>query len=172
MWEKRQCISDLKIILRDFPAGPVFKAPLFPAGAQVWYPLRELRSHMLCGTDRIIIIKDTVFSMFEFIKNRKQVYQSFVLIYMMYLNVAFKVKLTKNWVFICVGHFCCCSVTQLWPTLWDPIDCSIPGFPVLHHLLELAQTHVHWVSDATQPSHPLSSPSPPALNLSQQQGLF
>lgn len=113
MWEKRQCISDLKIIFRDFPVGPVFKAPLFPAGAQVWYPLRELRSHMLCGTDKIIIIKDTVFSMFEFIKTRKQVYQSFVLIYMMYLNVAFKVKLTKNWVFICVGHFCCCSVVKL-----------------------------------------------------------
>ena len=47
-----------------------------------------------------------------------------------------------------------------------------PGFPVLHHLLELAQTHVHWASDAKQPSHPLSPPSPSALSLSQQQGLF
>ena len=83
--------------------------------------------------------------MFEFIKNRKQVYQSIVLIYMMYLKIAFKAKLTKNWVFIYVGHFCCCSVTQSWPTLWDPIKCNMPGFPVLHHLLELAQTHVHWV---------------------------
>ena len=52
------------------------------------------------------------------------------------------------------------------------MDCCTPRFPVLHHLLELAQTHVHWVSDAIQPSHPLSSPSPPALNLSQHQGLF
>ena len=52
------------------------------------------------------------------------------------------------------------------------MDCSMPGFPVLHHLLELAQTHVHWVSDAIQPSNPLSSPSPPAFNLSQHQGLF
>ena len=52
------------------------------------------------------------------------------------------------------------------------MDCSTPGFPVHHQLLELAQTHVHWVSDAIQPSHPLSSPSPPALNLSQHQGLF
>ena len=56
--------------------------------------------------------------------------------------------------------------------LCNPMDCSTPGFSVLRHLLELAQTHVYWVSDAIQPSHPLSSPSPPAFNLSQQQGLF
>ena len=56
--------------------------------------------------------------------------------------------------------------------LCDLIDCSTPGFPVLHCLLELAQTHVHWVSDATQPSHPLSSPSLSAFNLSQHQSLF
>ena len=56
---------------------------------------------------------------------------------------------------------CCCSVAQSCPTLCDPVDCSMPGFPALHHLLELAQTHVHWVGDAIQPSHPLSSPSPP-----------
>ena len=54
----------------------------------------------------------------------------------------------------------------------DPMDCSTPGFPVHHHLLELAQTHVHRVSDAIQPYHPLSSPSPPAFNLSQHQGSF
>ena len=53
-----------------------------------------------------------------------------------------------------------------------PMDCSIPGFPSLHHLLELAQTQVHWVGDAIQPSHPLSSPSPFALNPSHHQGLF
>ena len=52
------------------------------------------------------------------------------------------------------------------------MDCSMPGFPVYHHLLELAQTHVHWVGDAIQPSHSLSSPSPPALSLSQHQGLL
>ena len=56
-------------------------------------------------------------------------------------------------------------------TLCNPINCSIPGFPVLHHLPELAQTHVCWVGDAIQPSHPLLSPSP-AFNLSQHQGLF
>ena len=62
-----------------------------------------------------------------------------------------------------------------WPlftTLYDPMDCSTSGFPVLHHLLEFAQTHVHWVNDATQPSNPLSPASPPALCLSQHQGLF
>ena len=68
--------------------------------------------------------------------------------------------------------FPCCSVIQSCPTLCDPIDCSTPGFSVLHHLPEFARTHVHWVSDIIQPSHPLSSPSPPALNLSQHQGLF
>ena len=64
------------------------------------------------------------------------------------------------------------SVTQSCQTLCDPMDCSTPGFPVHHQLPELAQIHVHQVSDATQPSHPLPSPSPPAFNISQHQGLF
>ena len=64
------------------------------------------------------------------------------------------------------------SVTQLCLTLCDPMDCSMPGFPVHHQLLDPPQTHVHQVSDAIQPSHPLSSPSPPAPNPSQHQGLF
>ena len=64
------------------------------------------------------------------------------------------------------------SVTQSWLTLRDPMNCSTPGLPVCHQLPEFTQTHVHWVGDAIQPSHPLSSPSPPALNLSQHQGLF
>ena len=58
------------------------------------------------------------------------------------------------------------------PILYDPMNCSMPGFPVLHYLPEFAQTHFHWVSDAIQPSHPLSSPSLLALHLSQYQGLF
>ena len=70
-------------------------------------------------------------------------------------------------------HCCCChSVAQSWLTLWDPVNCSTPGFPVHHQLPDLAQTHIHWISDAIQPSHPLLSPSPPAFNLSQHQGLF
>ena len=63
-------------------------------------------------------------------------------------------------------------VTQLCLTLYDPMDYNMPGFPVHHELPELAQTHVHWVGDTIKPSHPLSSPSPPAFNLSQHQGLF
>ena len=64
------------------------------------------------------------------------------------------------------------SVAQSCPTLCDPMDCSTPGLPVHHQLPEFTQTHVHWVGDAIQPSHPLLSPSPPAFNLSQHQGLF
>ena len=64
------------------------------------------------------------------------------------------------------------SVTQSCPTLCDPMNHSTLGLPVNHQLPEFTQTHVHWVSDAIQPSHPLSSPSPPAPNLSQHQSLF
>jgi len=64
------------------------------------------------------------------------------------------------------------SVAQLCVTLCDPMNRSMPGLPLHHQLLEFTQTHVHWVGDAIQGSHPLSSPSPPALNLSQHQGLF
>ena len=63
-------------------------------------------------------------------------------------------------------------VTQSCPTLCDPMDCSMPGLPVHHQLPEFTETHVHWVGDAIQPSHPLLSLSPPAFNLSQHQGLF
>ena len=64
------------------------------------------------------------------------------------------------------------SVTPSCPTFCNPMDRRTPGLPVHHQLLELTQTHVHWVSDAIQPSHPLSSPSPPTFTLSQHQGLF
>ena len=64
------------------------------------------------------------------------------------------------------------SVAQLSPALCDCVDCSTPGLPAHHQLPEPTQTHVHQVGDAIQPSHPLSSPSPPAFNLSQHQGLF
>ena len=73
--------------------------------------------------------------------------------------------------------FCCwvvefTSVAQSCPTLCDPMNRSTPGLPVHHQLPESTQTHVHWVGDAIQPSHPLSAPSPPAPNPSQHQGLF
>ena len=65
-----------------------------------------------------------------------------------------------------------CSLAQSCPTLCNPTSCSMPGFPALHYLLEFTQTHVHWVGNAIQPSHPLSSSSPPAFSLPQHQGLF
>ena len=64
------------------------------------------------------------------------------------------------------------SVAYSCLTLCNPMDCNMLGFPVHHQLLVLAQTYVHWVGDAIQPSHPLSSPSPPTFSLSQHQGLF
>ena len=82
---------------------------------------------------------------------------------------------TKIICFLCVVHLFIIqfsSVAQSCPTLCDPMNCNTPGLPVHHQLPESTQTHVHRVSDAIQPSHPLSSPSPPALNLSQHQGLF
>ena len=66
----------------------------------------------------------------------------------------------------------CCSVAKSCPTLCDPMNCSMPGLPVHHQLPEFTQTHVHQVCDAIQPSHPLSSPSPPAPHPSLHQSLF
>ena len=68
--------------------------------------------------------------------------------------------------------YCYFWATKSCLTLCDPMDCSTPGFPVLHYLLEFARIHSHWVGDAIQLSHPLSPPSPPALNVPQHQGLF
>ena len=85
--------------------------------------------------------------------------------------------LCKTLLHLCYWHPCgrsvqFISVIQLCPTLCNPMNCSTPGLPVHHQLLESTQTHVHWVADAIWPSPPLSSPSLPALNLSQHQGLF
>ena len=68
--------------------------------------------------------------------------------------------------------YSCCLVIQSCLTLCDAMDCSTPDLPVLHHLPQLVQTHVHWAGDAIQLSCPLLSPSPPAFNLSQHQGFF
>ena len=81
------------------------------------------------------------------------------------------------WIWICwvqglKSLASCYSVAQWCQTLCDPVACSTPGIPALHHLLELAQTHIHWVGDAIQLSYLLSSPSPPAFNLSQHRGVF
>ena len=76
---------------------------------------------------------------------------------------------------VLLGSFSSCHsvhVTHSCPTLCHPMDCSTPGLPVYHQPPELAQTYLHWVGGDIQPSHPLSSPSPPAFSLSQHQGLF
>ena len=64
---------------------------------------------------------------------------------------------------ILTRNCCCCSVAKLCSTLWNPMDCNMPDFPVLHHLPEFAKIHVRWVSVVIQPSQPLSSPSPPVF---------
>ena len=68
--------------------------------------------------------------------------------------------------------YCCCSVAKLCLILCNLRGCNTPGFPVPYHLPEFAQVHVHWISDAIQPSHPLSPSFPFAFNLSQHHGLF
>ena len=75
-------------------------------------------------------------------------------------------------VMVFIWEYVISSVAQSSPALCDPMNRSTPGLPVHHQVPESTQTHVHWVGDAIQPSHPPSSPSPPALSLSQYQGLF
>ena len=89
-----------------------------------------------------------------------------------FINPALLIHHTCLWARQSNPPICCRSVAQLCPTLCNPMNHSTPGFPVLQHLPIPAQTHVRRVGDATQPSHPLSSPFPPAFNLSQHQGLF
>ena len=91
-------------------------------------------------------------------------------IYLVFLNM--NSSLLQRYVSIFILLFQFSSVTQSCPTLCDHIDCSTPGFPVHHQLLELTQTHVHRVGKAIQSSHALSSPSSPAFNLAQHQDLF
>ena len=70
------------------------------------------------------------------------------------------------------SEYTLCQVAQSCLTPRDPMDCSTPGFPVLHYFLEFIQTHIHWASHAIQPSHSLPSHSPPAFSLAQHLGLF
>ena len=82
------------------------------------------------------------------------------------------VLLHCRWIFYLLSHLDFVQLLSCVRLFATSMDCSMSGFPVLHYLLDFAQIHVHWVSDAIQPSHPLSSPSLPTLNLSQHQGLF
>ena len=87
-----------------------------------------------------------------------------ILLYIEYINKSIYLKYFISFQFSSVALSC--------PTFCDTMDCSTPGLPVHHQLPEFTQPHVHHVSDAIRPSHPLSSPSPSAFNLSQHQGLF
>ena len=88
------------------------------------------------------------------------------------LSASFYMAIMAEYIVLCIQIHCCYTVAQSCLSLCDSMDCSTPGFPVIHQLLELAQTHVHQVSYAVQPSHPLLTASPPAFNLSQLHGLF
>ena len=109
-------------------------------------------------TANIILSGEILESISSQIRNKMRMYTLSPLLFNIVLEVLATVQFS--------------SVAQSCPTLCDPMNYSTPGLPVHHQLRELAQTHVHPVGDAIQPSHPLSSPSHPALNLSQHQGLF
>ena len=109
-------------------------------------------------TANIILSGEILESISSQIRNKMRMYTLSPLLFNIVLEVLATVQFS--------------SVAQSCPTLCDPMNYSTPGLPVHHQLLESTQTHVHWVGDAIQPSHPLSSPSPPTLNLSPHQGLF
>ena len=98
-------------------------------------------------------------------------YEMIYYLHIAYVCMPFCVILIISWLFV-IPSFQFSSVAQYYLTLCDPMNHSMPGLPVYHQLPESTKTHVHWVGDAIQPSHPLSYPSPPALNLSQHQDLF
>ena len=99
-------------------------------------------------------------------------------VHLILINFKMRIKISPSNVYMCIYYkiYQFISVAQSkiesCPTLCDPMDYSMLGFPIHHQLLELTQTHVHRVSGNIQPSHPLSSPSPPTFNLSQHQHLF
>ena len=108
---------------------------------------------------------------FQLFLNISEIKQRFVCVWNIrvssHMNLTIKLFVSNCIVGVVVAVY---SLSHVW--LLDSVNCSMPGLPVLLYLPELAQTHVHCVSDAIQPSHPLSSPSPPAFNLAQHQGLF
>ena len=116
------------------------------------------------------LVKISCFRVLKLVHGRVVEY-SVSQVYSQVIQVVGKLNpIIKN--YACDIDYLLTSVTQLCQTLWYPIEWSMPSFPVLHYLLELAQILVHWFGDAIQPSHPLLSPSPPAFSLSQHQDLF
>ena len=113
--------------------------------------------------------------MFNFLKlTHSQFHGSFKMpldsCFLQYFNCFYEFTYWKNLLITKTKTLLACSESCL--TLCDPMDCSTTGLPVHHQLPESTQTHVHWISDAIQPSYPLLSPSPPTFNLSQYQGFF
>ena len=125
-------------------------------------------SHLTCNTFLVSIVFPSLLPdlfMLEWPMDESLVSFSFLYFH----SIPFILSLTTLNFYLLYHNSVQCSQSCL--TICDPMDCSTLGFPVHHQLMELAQTHVHWFSDAIQPSHPLLSPSPPAFNLSQHQGL-
>ena len=132
----------------------------------LWFSHRWAKGVSLMGAEFVVMMIQKVLEM-----HSGNGYTT-VWVYFIPLNCTLKNGDHGGFHYIVLSTVACCrSVTQSCLTPCNPIDCTTPGFPV-HHLPEFAQTHVQRVSDAIQPSHPLSSPSAPALNLSQHQGLF
>ena len=122
---------------------------------------------MICIRNRL---QDSINITFTFIEKQKFIWLSLLQIFALFWSSRTKLpKSPKTCLYFSVQSS---SVTQSCATLCNPMDCSSPGFPVHQQLQEFAQTPVHRVSDAIQPSHPLLSPSPPDFNLSQHQDLF
>ena len=155
----------------EFPGGQVVKIPAFTAMVQVQSLVRELRSWKTQGGQKKEKRKkDTCFHWGNWDPTSPRVPQKRKISLYIENNHQRhnKQRQNKTLIFLLSVQ----SVSLLCPTLCNSTDCSKPGFPVHHQLLELAQTDIHRVGDAIQPSYPLQSPSPPAFNLSQHQGLF
>ena len=135
-----------------------FSFPHLGSSGWRWNYREGQLTYLLC-----MIFRMTVEKTFSVVSIQRRFYPDHLSLRGKILNIVI-----FQWIYTCNIS----SVTQLCPTLCNSMDCSTPGFPVHQQLLEFTQTHVNWASDAIQPIHPLSSPSPPALNLSQCQDLF
>ena len=143
--------------------GGILKPPFSPEFLQLKEVDRKVKS-----VDKIVLRSLKFFSLHlpvsSWIRGNKHTYN------LVYSNVKDTQEIFIQFAYSKMFNTYCCSVSKLCLTLCNPMDCSSPGFPALHCLLEFAHTYVHWVVDDIQPSHPLLSASPPALNISQHQG--
>ena len=147
-----------------------FSFPLFNSFGKIWW--KEIQEECIEWDDRLWDAKNTN-DLRRMGKNRKLFWGRTVQILRKISHSIWWEGNSGDFIFLSkesVSQFS--PVTQLCPTLWDHMDCSTPGLPVYHQLLEFTQNHVHRVGDTIQPSHLLSSPSPPTFNLSLQSGSF